>query len=400
MLEELVSIHQEVMLRTPQKFHRYLFPKINWKALGLCILGDRGVGKTTLICQDLLERYQSPARALYLSADNINVVSMGLFNIAKYYFSHGGEALYIDEVHKYPNWSIEIKNILDTFKDKQVIFSASSSVDLNQSKGDLSRRVVYHRLLGLSFREYLLLALNLPLPELTFEDIIKRHSSIASEFSSKQLLKHFHDYLRHGYYPFFMEGIEDYLSKVNNVIEKVLFEDLAVVYNLRQTTLPVLKKLLWLVATSNGLIPNIDKLSKNLGISRELVYTSLEYLSHSGLLNDVFTAVTGNSLVRKPSKIYLNNSNLLCAINGSLKLEADVGGIRETFFVNQVGNLHKVILHDKGDFLVDSQYVIEVGAKGKTTKQIKNESNAYLAVDDISVGFGPKIPLYLFGLLY
>lgn len=400
MLEELVLIHQEVMAMVPTTFQRYLYPKINWKARGLCIMGDRGVGKTTLLCQDLLARYHTPDRALYLSADHINVISYGLVTIAQHFFAYGGEALYIDEVHKYPEWSTEVKNIIDSYKGKQIIFSASSSLDLNRSKADLSRRIVYHRLLGLSFREYMLLSTNIQLPQYTFEEIIKKHVAIASDFRAISILKHFHDYLEHGYYPFFIEGVEDYLSKVNNVIEKVLFEDLAVVYNLRQTTLPILKRILWLVATSNGLIPNIDKMSKNLGVSREMLYNCLEHLNSSGLLCDLFPSCKGNSLIRKPGKIYLNNSNLLTAINGSLKFEGNVGAIRETFFVNQVNSLHQIQLHDKGDFLVDNKYIVEVGGKGKNDKQIRGESEAYLAVDDITIGFGKKIPLYLFGLLY
>lgn len=399
-LEELFAIHHEVMAHTSIAVKRYLYYKINWKSLGLCILGDRGVGKTTLLCQNLLERYRTPDKALYLSADNIQVIAHGLFNIAKSYFSFGGDALYIDEVHKYPNWSIEIKNILDTFKKKQVIFSASSSLDLNKSKGDLSRRVVYHKLLGLSFREYLLLACKIQLPVLTFSQILKDHVSIATDFGEKTILKHFKEYMKYGYYPFFLEGLEDYFFKINNIIEKVIFEDVAVIYNLKQTTLPILKKILWLVATSNGFIPNIDKMSKNLGISREMVYNCLEYLNSSGLLNDVFSSGKGHALIRKPSKIYLNNVNLLSAIHGSLRLESDVGGERETFFVNQVGSLHKVSIHDKGDFFVDDKWILEVGGKGKNNKQIWGEELAFLALDDIKIGYGNRIPLYLFGLLY
>ena len=197
-----------------------------------------------------------------------------------------------------------------------------------------------------------------------------------------------------------MESLEDYFAKLNNVIEKVLFEDVAVIYNLRQTTLPILKKILWLVATSNGLIPNIDKMSKNLGISREMVYNCLEYLSSSGLLNDVFPCGKGNNLVRKPGKIYLNNSNLLTAIHGSLKLQSDGGGIRETYFVNQVGSKHRVCLHDKCDFLIDDKWLMEVGGKNKNDYQIRGETDAYLILDNMKIGFGRKIPLYLFGFLY
>lgn len=399
-MEDLIHIHLEVMASVPRSMKRYLYSHINWEARGLCIVGDRGVGKTTMICQDLLERYQSPSRALYVSADNIIVLSYGLVQLAKDFFSSGGEALYIDEVHKYPDWSIEIKNLLDTYKGRQVIFSASSSLDLNQSRGDLSRRVVYHRLLGLSFREYLNLSQNLQLPVLTLPEILKNHVAIASEFNKIPILKYFKEYLSHGYYPFFIEGLQDYISKLSNVIEKVLFEDISVVYNLKQTTVPILKRILWLVATSNGYIPNIDKLSKNLGISRELTYNCIEYLSHAGLLNEVFPSGKGNTLVRKPGKIYLNNSNLLHAVHGSLKLQLDKGGVRETFFINQVGAKNKVCLHDKGDFFVDDQWIMEIGGKNKNDYQIRSSEEAFLVLDELAVGFGKKIPLYLFGFLY
>lgn len=400
MIEELIFMHNQLMSHIPLTFTRYLYQKINWDAHGLCVVGDRGVGKTTLICQDLLRRYQMPDRALYLSADHINVISYGLVNIAKQFFSYGGEALYIDEVHKYPEWSQEIKNILDAYPSKQLIFSASSSIDLNRSKGDLSRRVVYHRLLGLSFREFLELSTHTAFSEYSIQDILKKHVSIASDLTAIPILKYYKNYLIHGYYPFFMEGIEDYLLKLLNVIEKVLFEDLAVVYNLRQTTLPILKKILWLVATSNGFIPNIDKLSRNLGVSREMVYNCLEYLSSSGLLIDLFASGKGNNLIRKPGKIYLNNANLLHAIMGSLKHVSDGGVERETFFVNQVSSMHKILLHEQADFIVDDKYIVEVGGKGKNNYQISEKKEAYLAIDDISVGFGNKIPLYLFGMLY
>lgn len=400
MLEDLIQIHQEVMSSIPLEVKRYLYDLINWKSAGLCIVGDRGVGKTTMICQDLLERYQTPNRALYISADHVLVLSLGLVSIARDYFAEGGEALYIDEVHKYPDWSLEIKNLLDTYKTRQIVFSASSSLDLNASKGDLSRRVVYHRLAGLSFREYLGLAHGIQFPVFTLDEILANHVALSSKFDAIPILSYFKDYLSHGYYPFFKEGIEDYAHKLNNVIEKVLFEDVAVVYNLKQSTLPILKRLLWLVATSNGLIPNIDKISKNLGVSREMIYNCLDYLIHSGLLNEVLPAGKGNGLIRKPAKLYLNNSNLLTAIYGTLKLETDVGGIRETFFVNQLNSKYKISLHEKGDFCIEDEWVMEIGGKNKNDYQVRHENHAYLVLDNLKVGFGRKIPLYLFGFLY
>ena len=184
------------------------------------------------------------------------------------------------------------------------------------------------------------------------------------------------------------------------MIEKVIYEDIAVTFHLRQTTLPILKKILWLVATTDGLVPNIDHISSSLGISREVIYNCLEYLGHSGLLSNLYPTAEGMKLIRKPGKIYLNNTNLLHAINGSLKRDSGSGGVRETYFANQVGSFHKVSLHGSADFFIDDTYAIEVGGKGKDQNQIKGLEHAFLALDDIEIGFKNKIPLYLFGFLY
>lgn len=400
MLDDLFKVHLEVIANTPVSIQRYLFETINWDAKAMCLLGGRGTGKTTMICQYYLDRYKDPSKGLYVSADNLHVLNLGLFNLAQEYFKFGGQALFIDEVHKYPNWELEIKNILDTFKKQQVIFSGSTQSELQKSKIDLSRRVVYHELKGLSFREYLHFTTGQVFPVVQWEEILTDHVKMADQFKGMSILKHFREYLQYGYFPFFLEGTEDYLSKLNNVIEKVIFEDIAVVYNLRQATLPILKRLLWLVATSPGLTPNIDHISRDLRVSREVIYSCFIYLEHAGLLNNVYHAAKGRKFIRKPGKVYLENTNLLYAINGALKFQAEAGVIREIFFVNQVSHMHQVHLHDRGDFLIDGKTVIEVGGSSKKTKQIKALNDAFLAVDDIEIGFGQRIPLYLFGLLY
>lgn len=400
MLEELFAIHREVIATTPVSLKRYLYDQINWDAKAICLLGGRGVGKTTLMCQAFIDRYNDVNEGLYISADNVVVLGFGLFKIAQEYFKYGGKALYIDEVHKYPDWELHVKNIIDTYRKQQIIISGSSSIDLQQSKADLSRRIIYYELKGLSFREYLCFTLQKEYPVFTLEEILNNHAKLSEQHKGITVLKHFRDYLNFGYFPFFLEGFRDYHARLTNIIEKVIFEDIAVVYNLKQTTLIILKKLLWLVATSPAFIPNIDNISKNLGVSREVIYNCFDYLDHSGLLKNVYHSGKGLRLIRKPGKIYFDNTNLLYAINGSLKLVADKGVIRETFFVNQLSDFHKVNLHGQGDFIIDDKIVIEVGGRSKSNKQLNEVENGFLAVDDIEIGFSKKVPLYLFGMMY
>lgn len=214
------------------------------------------------------------------------------------------------------------------------------------------------------------------------------------------ILKWFKEYLEHGYYPFFMEGVKDYFARLNNVIEKVIYEDIALVFNLRQTTLPILKKIIWLVATTDGLTPNIEKISGSLGVSREVIYYCLEYLNKANLLHNVFPAGGGIKLLRKPGKIYMNNSNLLFCVNATLLRQSGQGGVRETFFANQVASCYKLNSVSQGDFLVEDRYHFEVGGRSKDFSQLKNVEESYLALDEIEIGFKNKIPLYLFGFLY
>ena len=196
-----------------------------------------------------------------------------------------------------------------------------------------------------------------------------------------------------------LENQTDFLNKLNNVIEKVINEDIATCYNLKQSTLPILKKLLWLIVSSEGLQPNIDKISRNMGISREVIYSCFEYLDRAGLTSNIRQKTTGIKSTRKPGKIFLDNTNLIFAINTTLKSTRLAGNIRETFFINQLKKDHQLFLHHQADFMVDD-YIFEVGGKNKDFKQLKNQQNGYLAVDDIEIGFGKKIPLYLFGFLY
>ncbi len=400
MLQELRHLHQELMAAADANIKRFLYSKIAWDSRAICIYGARGVGKTTLLCQFLLKKYGMTARALYISADNIHVLSGGLLNLATEFFAMGGEALFIDEVHKYPNWTVEVKNIIDSFPKKQIILSGSSAMELQKGKGDLSRRVVYYELPGLSFREYLIFTAVKELQPVSLDEVLTNSTSVTQQLAGIAILKHFQDYLRYGYYPYFLEDQRVYFSKLNNVIEKVITEDITASKQIKATTTVVLKKLLWLIATAKCLVPNIDNISRDLKVTRQIIYSSFGYLEKAGLINNIYPDATGMKLIRKPGKSYLDNSNLLYAISGTLAFEGDIGSVRETFFANQVSVNHVVTTHEQADFTVDHTHVLEVGGRNKKEHQLKGLSDAYLAIDGIQVGVGRRIPLYLFGFLY
>jgi len=401
MLDKLFFIHDNTLKDTPVRFKRYLYGLIDWKSRAICVTGARGTGKTTLLLQYMAEHYNNSQQALYVSADNVEVSAEGLYKIAGDYFSYGGKALVIDEVHKYPGWQIELKNILDTFKDKKVIVSGSSSIDLKQGKADLSRRFAYYDLKGMSFGEYLALVKNISVEPQTIGAILADHVKIShSLLKHGPILKYFNDYLSHGYYPFITEGEPTYLQKILSVIEKVFYEDIAVIGNLKRNNITALKKLLWVIATSSPFEVNIDRMSRDIGISKEYIYTYLEYLEDAGLLSAVYGGGKGYKLVRKPAKLFVENTNLLVALCGSLRTESEIGTMRETFFVNQLQQSHKVTASPKGDFLIDNKYTFEIGGKDKGFEQLAGISNSYIAADRLEIGHAKKIPLYLFGLLY
>ncbi|OGV60196.1 MAG: hypothetical protein A2X45_14380 [Lentisphaerae bacterium GWF2_50_93] len=401
MLEELFYIHRKTIEDVPLKFKRYLHGEIDWNSFHVCITGYRGTGKTTMLLQYYAEKYNDVEKCLYMSADNVEVSAIGIFRIASEYFKFGGEAIIIDEIHKYPEWERELKNIIDTFKGKRVLVSGSSSLELKKGKADLSRRVAYYNLKELSFREYLELKEGLVFPVLSIDEILRHHVKISGELAKgRPILKYFRNYLATGAYPFIMEGESTYLSRLLNVIEKVIYEDIAVAGDMKQSNIPVLKKILWLIASSVPFQVNIDKMSRELGISKEYVYNYLEYLDRAGMINSIASEGRGYRLVRKPSKILMANSNILFAVNSSMMSESERGTVRETFFVSQTGNRFKTTLSDEGDFKVNDRYVFEIGGPGKDDSQIRGVEDSYIAADGIEVGFKNKIPLYLFGFLY
>lgn len=385
---------------------RYLYSSIDWNLRCFGILGARGTGKTTLMLQYIKENYSTNDKALYISVDSPYFQAHNLFEFAREFHQMGGEILLVDEIHKYPDWSVHIKSIYDSFPDLKIVFSGSSLLQISKQKADLSRRAIIYNLHGLSLREYINFTIKSDYPAYSFEEILENHRQIAEEICRDiKILRHFKDYLQGGYYPFFLEGESYYKLKVREVINHILEVDLPFVNRIEPRQISKIKKLLYLLSISVPFTPNITKLAEATDISRPTLYEYLEDLQDAKLLNLVRSQGRGYEILTKPDKIYLENSNLMYAIAE----QANIGSMRELFFVNQVKNsntIHTklientVELSSKGDFIINSLHTFEIGGKGKGFKQISELESGFVVADDIEVGFKNKIPLWLFGFLY
>ncbi len=376
-----------------------MFNQINWKVRLIAIKGSRGVGKTTLLLQYIKENHKLDGTVLYVSLDDIYFQANSLIDLAEEFYINGGKYLYLDEVHKYENWSLEIKNIYDNYNDLNVVFTSSSILEIYKGDADLSRRLVSYELKGLSFREYLILEQKKDIAIYSLEDITANHIEIATTISSDlKILPLFKEYIKIGYYPFYREGLTSYYQKLNNIINLILETDIPSVYKTEYQTINKLKKLLYVISTSVPFQPNITKLSERIDTtSRSSTLQYLDYLEKASLISNLKTSAKGNNYLVKPDKIYLENTNLMHAIGQSIKEE---GNLRETFFFNKLSSTNKVNTSKESDFLVDDKFTFEVGGKNKKDTQIKGIENAYVVSDGIEVGFNKRIPLWLFGLLY
>jgi predicted AAA+ superfamily ATPase len=379
-------------LPTPS-FKRYLYEQIDFDAKMIGILGQRGVGKTTLIKQ-IAQNYKiESSKILYISADN---VVDSLVDIAKEFSAYGGKLLIIDEIHKANNFANELKTIYD-FLDIKVIFSGSSALEIENSKVDLSRRVLFYELHTLSFREFLAIKFDIDLPVVTLDDILTNHFDIANDIKTRfKPLEYFTIYKEYGTYPFFTEGEKGYNLRLNEIINIILDSEVVTIYNVDSDKISTIRKLLHLLCSSVPVELNIQNLSQSAQISRNTLYSYLYYLQKANLIEIIGGNFANKKLLHKPDKIYLENINLyniLCS-------NQNIGSLRESFFVSQTKINHTIKYAKKGDFEVDDKFIFEIGGKNKSFEQIKNLPNSYIASDDIEVGFGNKIPLWIFGLMY
>lgn len=397
-MESLYDKMNIYLRNTSDDLQRYLHRTVRWSDRLIGVKGARGVGKTTLLLQHIKHLQKQHKQVLYVSLDDIYFQANTLSELAAQFYNQGGTHLYLDEVHKYPNWSLEIKNLYDLYKDMHIVFTGSSALEIYRGDADLSRRAVSYNLQGLSFREYLFLTQGIAIKTYGIDELLKDHKKIAQEITKKiKILPLFKKYLEHGYYPFFLEGLESYHRKLSTVINLIIEIDMPAIYQTEYQTVNKLKKLMYILANALPYIPNITKLSTALETtSRSSTLKYLHYLQSANLSAHLLTSGKGNNIMTKPDKIYLDNTNLMHALGFNI----EIGTIRETFLFNQLRSIAKVNTSKESDFLVNDSYTIEVGGKNKSDKQIKGVKNAYIASDDIEVGLGNRIPLWLFGMMY
>ncbi len=411
MIEDFFRLSQNFIKINNRDYKRYFLKSNPLNNRFSFIVGQRGIGKTTAMTQHILSFYNADiftSKAIYIQADHFLVGSHSLYEIAEQFYNLGGELICFDEIHKYPNWSMELKSINDTFPKLKIIASGSSALEIYRGSHDLSRRAVVYKMFGMSIREFIEMTANINIESYSLEDIIKNHKHIAHDIinmvekKDKKILALFKEYLEYGYYPYFNEYKDRglfYLTLEQN-IHTTLESDLIAIYpSLSGNSIKKIKKLLSIIASSVPFTPDLKNLKTLLDIGDErTLKTYIKYLEDAGIILTVSKSGKGLRGFEKPEKIYLNNPNLIYAI--ATPDHADTGNIRETFFLNMLHTSCKVSIPAKGDFFINDRYTFEVGGKNKTFTQIKNIKNSFLAVDDIEIGVGNKIPLWIFGFMY
>lgn len=396
-MEKLRNDSMSIINSTDTSFIRDFINTIDWHDRLIGIKGARGVGKTTLLLQ-YIKRNLPISQTLYVSLDNIYFSSNLLVDLADEFVKTGGEFLILDEVHRYSNWSVEIKNIYDTHKNLKVIFTGSSILHIDYRKADLSRRAVFYEMPGFSLREYINIKTDNAFGAVSFEDILIGHQQLSMNVTKNiKPIALYNDYNKIGYYPFFLENEATYHKKIEEIINVVMEIDIPQSFEISLQSIEKMKKLLYIISSSTPFKPNIVKLSEKIGATRNTIKNYLHYLERAKIIQLLQSDTKGVSIMQKPEKIYLHHPNLMYAFASE---KSNIGTIRETFFYNQVGASENLTSSKRADFIVNDKYTIEVGGKNKDKSQISGIENAIIALDNIEHGFGNKIPLWLFGFLY
>lgn len=400
-MESLIRRHLNRMQTVNLDFVRNMMDEIDWNERLIMIKGQKGVGKTTLMTQRILMTWgaTNTSDVLYASLDNIYFSTHGLLDFIEQYHAQGGKHLFLDEVHKYPGWSLEVKNAYDEFPDMHIVLSASSLINLNDGESDLSRRCITYLMPGLSFREYLNMFHQQHFQRHSLQEILNDGNKICAEANANiRPLPLFAEYLKRGYYPFLKEGANNYYTRIENIVNTTIDVELPQLRKLDVGNIRKIKSLLAILASNVPYTVDTVKLSTMAEMSRTTLLQYLQYLSEAQLINLLYSDLVNVKRLQKPDKIYLENPNLLHALSTTTVNE---GAMRETFLINQLSG-HHLVEYSKtsADFTIDRQYTIEVGGHSKDGKQIAGQPNSYIAAADEEYVLGNKIPLWLFGFLY
>lgn len=400
-MESLIRRHLNRMQTVNLDFVRSLMERIDWNERLLMIKGQKGVGKTTLMTQRILKMFgpTNTSEVLYVSLDNIYFSNHRLLDFIEQFHAQGGKYLFLDEVHKYKGWSLEVKNAYDEFTDMHFVLSGSSLMNLSDGEADLSRRCITYHMLGLSFREFLQMFHQKEFRQRKLEEILTDGNSICAEVNAQiRPLPLFSEYLRYGYYPFLKEGQNNYYTRIENIVNTTIEVELPQLRKIDISNIRKLKSLLAILSSNVPFAIDTVKLSSMAELSRTTLLQYLHYLSEARLLQLLYSDVTSVKRLQKPDKLYLENPNLLYALAPQT---VNQGTEREVFFINQLSANH-VVEYSKtsADFSIDRQYTIEVGGRAKDGKQIAGVANSFIAAADEEYVLGNKVPLWLFGFLY
>lgn len=397
-MDTLFKTYGRLLADTDLSFTRYLYNKINWDNRLIVIKGAKGVGKTTMLLQHIKRNFQQVEKALYVSLDNLWFANHTLLELAEYHYTHGGTHLFLDEVHKYKGWQQEVKNIYDSYPHLHLVVTGSSMLKLEESlTADLSRRHRAYTMEGLSFREYLKLEQVADLPVLSLETILNNHFTEASQITSKvKVLQHFEKYIESGYYPFYREEGDGFFDRLQQVIDTVVTTEIPAVSHIEYDSVYKVRQLLAVLAEMKPYTLNISSLCTTLQSSRNNVLKLLDLMDKAALVRRLYATNGGMNMLTKPEKILFYNTNLMHCLTP----QVDSGTMRETYLASQVGVDHQLYMPGKGDLVVDDKWLFEVGGKRKDFSQIKDMKDSFVVSDNMEIGHGNKIPLWLFGLLY
>lgn len=397
-MEDLWEQSARLVAHTDMRFQRYLHDRIRWDDRLIGIKGARGVGKTTLLLQRLKAMGLPPSKAAYLALDDISFTERSLRETADTFYKRGGRFLAIDEVHKYPRWAVELKNLHDFYPELQIVFTGSSILDINRASGDISRRALLYELDGLSYREYLSMKDIVHWPVVSLTHILHEPDTYLPLLSQGiRPLEHFQSYLEHGYYPFGVQDPESFRMRMRQVVRSIVETDMAEIPSFDIRNARKMLQLIEVIAGSVPFKPNLVELAEKTGIHRNSLNGYLLHLEQAKIISLLSPAGRRTAILQKPEKILMQNPSLHHALSRTTSLQ---GSIRESFVHAMLSHGHRIGAPIKGDFLVDDEILLEVGGPAKKGRQVRDLDKAWIVKDGIEAGSGNSLPIWVLGMLY